>query len=51
MGKFHEDQTGKVQKITGNILSVLFNINIFIWEILKLYQEASTIERMSSIPN
>jgi hypothetical protein len=51
MAKFHEDQIGNAQKITGYILSILFSINIFMGGILKIFQESSIIERMNSIPN
>lgn len=51
MAKFHEDQIGKAQKITGYVLSILFSINIFMAGILKVIGEASIVERMNNIPN
>jgi hypothetical protein len=51
MAKFHEDQIGKAQKMTGYVLSIFFSINIFMAGMLKVIGETSIVERMSSIPN
>lgn len=51
MAKFHDDQIGKVQKISGYTLSILFSFQILMAGILKVINEASIAERMSNIPN
>ncbi len=51
MAKFHEDQIGKAQKITGYVLSGLFSFQILMAGGLKVAQEAAILERMNNIPN
>ncbi len=51
MAKFHEDQIGKAQKVTGYVLSVLFSIQILMAGFLKVIGEAAIVERMNNIPN
>jgi hypothetical protein len=51
MAKFHEDQIGKVQKITGYVLSILFSIQILMAGVLKVIGEDAIVERMNNIPN
>ena len=51
MAKFHEDQIGKAQKITGYVLSILFSIQILMAGFLKVIGEAAIVERMNNIPN
>tara|TARA_R110002126_G_scaffold206886_1_gene354003 strand:+ start:34506 stop:34904 length:399 start_codon:yes stop_codon:yes gene_type:complete len=51
MAKFHKDQIGKAQKITGYVLSVLFSIQILMAGFLKVIGEAAIVERMNNVPN
>lgn len=51
MAIYHEDQIGKVQKIAGYALSVMFSVQILMAGMLKVIGEASIVERMSNIPN
>jgi len=51
MASFHEQGIGKVQKIIGYVLSVLFSVQILIAGVFKLVNEPGVVGRMNQITN
>jgi hypothetical protein len=49
MAKFHEDQIGKVQKIVGYALSIVFSFQILMAGIMKVISNPEMTENMASL--
>jgi succinate dehydrogenase/fumarate reductase cytochrome b subunit len=51
MGKYHESEISKAQRITGFILSFLFSFQILMAGVMKLLKASPIVENMNAITN